>query len=116
MKQVLSIATAKAHFADSVRRAEAGETVVLTRHGRPVAQLGPVEPLTPKSSGEVREPEPAYEVDRLDRPALSATERRAAILRTLEESIWPQVPKDRLGTGVDKREREEILGYGSDGV
>jgi prevent-host-death family protein len=36
-----TIADAKAHFADLIRRAEAGERITLTRHGRPVAVLGP---------------------------------------------------------------------------
>jgi antitoxin (DNA-binding transcriptional repressor) of toxin-antitoxin stability system len=36
-----TIAEAKAHFADLIRRAEAGERISLTRHGRPVAEIGP---------------------------------------------------------------------------
>jgi prevent-host-death family protein len=35
----IAIADAKARFADLVRRAENGENIVLTRHGKPVAQL-----------------------------------------------------------------------------
>jgi prevent-host-death family protein len=35
----IAIADAKAHFADLIRRAEAGESIVLTRHGKPVARL-----------------------------------------------------------------------------
>ncbi|KAF0116062.1 MAG: prevent-host-death family protein [Rhodobacteraceae bacterium] len=35
----IAIADAKARFADLVRRAESGENIVLTRHGKPVAQL-----------------------------------------------------------------------------
>lgn len=35
----LAISEAKARLADLVRRAEAGEEVVLTRHGRAVARL-----------------------------------------------------------------------------
>lgn len=37
----VSIAEAKARFAEIIRRAESGEDVVLTRHGRPVAHLTP---------------------------------------------------------------------------
>ena len=33
-----------------------------------------------------------------------------------EKSIWPSYPKEVLGKTVSKRERERILGYGSDGV
>ena len=37
----VSIAEAKARFAEMIRRAESGEDIVLTRHGRPVAHLTP---------------------------------------------------------------------------
>ena len=40
----VSIAEAKAHFSELVERAEAGETVRITRRGRPVARLVPPEP------------------------------------------------------------------------
>lgn len=35
----IAIADAKARFADLIRRAESGESIVLTRHGKPVARL-----------------------------------------------------------------------------
>jgi prevent-host-death family protein len=38
----IPISEAKAHLADLVRRAEAGDEVVLTRHGRAVVRLAPV--------------------------------------------------------------------------
>jgi prevent-host-death family protein len=34
---------AKTHLPRLIRAAERGETVIITRHGKPVAQLGPVE-------------------------------------------------------------------------
>jgi prevent-host-death family protein len=34
---------ARTHLLRLLRAAERGETVIITRHGRPVAQLGPVE-------------------------------------------------------------------------
>ena len=34
---------AKTHLPRLLRAAERGETVVITRHGKPVAQLGPVQ-------------------------------------------------------------------------
>jgi hypothetical protein len=37
--------------------------------------------------------------------------RRAALRASLEEEIWPRIPKRLLGKGVTKQEREEILGY-----
>jgi prevent-host-death family protein len=39
----IPISEAKAHLTGLVRRAEAGDEVVLTRHGRPVVRLAPVE-------------------------------------------------------------------------
>lgn len=33
----------KEHLANFVRRAEAGETIILTRYNRPVAQLAPLD-------------------------------------------------------------------------
>lgn len=38
----ISISEAKATLTDLVRRAEAGEEVVLTRHGTPAVRLAPV--------------------------------------------------------------------------
>jgi antitoxin VapB len=34
----------------------------------------------------------------------------------LKTEIWPQVPEEELGRSLSKAEREEILGYGPDGV
>lgn len=42
MGDSVSVAQAKARFAALVARAEAGEKIVMTRNGRPVACLGPV--------------------------------------------------------------------------
>lgn len=38
----ISVTAAKAQLTDLVRRAEAGEDVVLTRHGQPAVRLSPV--------------------------------------------------------------------------
>ena len=38
----IPISEAKARLADLVRRAEAGDDVVLTRHGHPVARVAPL--------------------------------------------------------------------------
>ncbi len=48
--------------------------------------------------------------------AATADDRAARLLRTLETEIWPLVPPEVLGTSLSKTEREEILGYGPDGV
>ncbi len=39
----ISLADAKARLSELVDRAEAGETVAITRHGKPVAQLVPAD-------------------------------------------------------------------------
>jgi prevent-host-death family protein len=46
MGALVSIARAKSGFAALVARAEAGERIMVTRNGRPVACLGPL-PSTP---------------------------------------------------------------------
>ncbi|MHB1102778.1 MAG: type II toxin-antitoxin system Phd/YefM family antitoxin [Devosia sp.] len=38
----ISVSDAKAQLTDLVRRAEEGEEIILTRHGRSVARIGPV--------------------------------------------------------------------------
>lgn len=36
--------------------------------------------------------------------------------RFLADEAWPQIPDDVLDSGISRAEREQILGYGSDGV
>jgi prevent-host-death family protein len=50
----VSIAEAKAKFAALVARAEAGEQIVVTRNGRPVACLGPLPAKKPIVFGDLR--------------------------------------------------------------
>ena len=55
----IAIAEAKAKFADLIRKVEAGESVVITRHGRPVAELraafpGPKMPLIGAMKGQIK--------------------------------------------------------------
>ena len=45
MARSLSAARAKAAFSECIRRAEGGTSVVITRHGRAVAALVPVDQL-----------------------------------------------------------------------
>jgi prevent-host-death family protein len=45
MARDYSVAEAKAHFSSCVRSAEGGDPVVITRHGRRVAAIGPAEDL-----------------------------------------------------------------------
>jgi prevent-host-death family protein len=39
---------AKTHLPRLIRAVEQGETVIITRHGKPVAQLGPVQEPEPR--------------------------------------------------------------------
>jgi len=56
--------------------------------------------------------------ERRQRLAMWAVRRDRAqdLLRFLREEVWPRVPRQALGRGVSKRERERILGYGRQGV
>ncbi|HXH15022.1 MAG TPA: type II toxin-antitoxin system prevent-host-death family antitoxin [Sphingomonas sp.] len=45
--EAFKLADAKAHLSELVSRAEAGETLEITRRGRPVARLVPVESPRP---------------------------------------------------------------------
>jgi prevent-host-death family protein len=54
MSGEVSIAKAKAGFAALVARAEAGEQIVVTRNGRPVACLGPLPAKKPMVFGDLR--------------------------------------------------------------
>ncbi len=56
--------------------------------------------------------------ERRDRLAASraAKERGDSFVRFLREEIWPHVPPELRGKAITKAEREEILGYGPDGV
>ena len=41
---------------------------------------------------------------------------RRGMREYLEKYIWPTIPPEIRGKGISKEEREEILGYGPDGV
>jgi prevent-host-death family protein len=49
----VSVAQAKSRFAALVARAEAGENIIVTRSGRPVACLGPLPARQPIKYGEL---------------------------------------------------------------
>lgn len=46
----VSVTEAKGQLTDLVRRAEAGEEVVLTRHGQPAVRLVPIKRATDRAS------------------------------------------------------------------
>ena len=80
------ISEAKARLTDLVRRAEAGEDVVLMRHGRPAARLVPI------------------------RPAGNRATRLAAIERARKSA------EARLETGGASAARSEDFLYDGDGL
>jgi len=49
------------------------------------------------------------------KPQASA-QRFSELREFLEREIWPQIPSHLRGKGITKQEREEILGYGPEGV
>lgn len=86
----VSVTDAKAKLTDLVRRAEAGDEVILTRHGRPAVRLVPVDlKLSPE--------------------ALRA-KRRAALNRALEEA------RMRGPDGGPSAARAADYLYGEDGL
>lgn len=46
----VSVSEAKAHFSELLARAAAGEEILVTRHGKPVARIAPPEAPKPKRS------------------------------------------------------------------
>jgi prevent-host-death family protein len=46
----ISVTDAKGQLTELVRRSEAGEDVVLTRHGRPVARVVPIKPILDRAA------------------------------------------------------------------
>jgi prevent-host-death family protein len=66
---------AKTHLPRLLRAAERGETVIITRHGKPVAQLGPVED---GRRGDVAEVIERMKRARAQRPRVSVEEILAA--------------------------------------
>ncbi|HEY2930853.1 MAG TPA: type II toxin-antitoxin system VapB family antitoxin [Acidobacteriota bacterium] len=47
---------------------------------------------------------------------LPSAHREPQLIRFMEKSIWPKIPRRRLGRKLSKREKERILGYGPAGV
>jgi antitoxin VapB len=44
------------------------------------------------------------------------TDRRAKLKNLLEREIWPTIPKGQLGKRLTRKEEDQILGYGREGV
>jgi antitoxin VapB len=57
-------------------------------------------------------------IERRDRLELLRPERdrRSELRHFLEQEVWSQVPQQTLGRPLSRREREQLLGYGPEGV
>lgn len=84
MSAEVSIARAKAGFAALVARAEAGEQIVVTRNGRPVACLGPLPAQKPIKYGDLAHLGPLPEDLSLPEDVIDD------FYRSAEEFEWPK--------------------------
>jgi prevent-host-death family protein len=84
MSAEVSIARAKAGFAALVARAEAGEQIVVTRNGRPVACLGPLPAKKPVVYGDLAHLGPLPEDLSLPEDVIDD------FYRSAEEFEWPK--------------------------
>jgi len=50
------------------------------------------------------------------RTRIADVSRRERLVRFLETEVWPRVPSEQLGHMPSKAQREDILGYGREGV
>jgi antitoxin VapB len=55
-------------------------------------------------------------LERLSPPPSREKRSLEEIYHWLETEVWPNIPEEIRGRGITKAEREEILGYGPDGV
>jgi prevent-host-death family protein len=65
--KTIGIYEARVHFGDLLREVEEGETIIVTRHGRPVAKLSP---LGKEASDRAAAMEAIHEFRREYRPTL----------------------------------------------
>lgn len=75
--KTVSLAHAKAHLSELLNGVEAGEAVVVTRHGKPVAQITPVQPA--------KKPIPFEELARIRESMPYQTVSSLEILRQLRD-------------------------------
>lgn len=92
MNKPVNIAEAKAHLSELVTRAAAGEEVIISRNGKPLAKLVPLpqqQPRVPGIAAHWKLPESAFEPLDPDDQAIMEGEGTDAI------GIWIGLPKDR---------------------
>jgi prevent-host-death family protein len=50
MNETIGLADAKAHLSEVIARVEAGDTIVVSRNGAPVAEIRPIRRLSPSEA------------------------------------------------------------------
>ncbi len=73
----VNLAVAKAHLSELISKVEAGEEMVITRHGRPVVRVIPATPL--------KQPVPLERLAQLRKKLPSGKESSAQSLRKLRD-------------------------------
>ena len=76
--RAMSLAQAKAHLSELLNTVESGEEVVITRHGRPVARVLPVNPI--------KQPLPLQQLAELRHQMLAWQSSSATLLRDLRDA------------------------------
>lgn len=76
--RTVSLAEAKAHLSELINTVEAGEEIVITRHGRAVARVSPPE--------KIKQPLPIDRLASLRKTVPAWTEPSAGIVRQLRDA------------------------------
>jgi prevent-host-death family protein len=65
MSQTIDLSDAKTQFSQLVERAAAGEEIIITKAGRPMARLGPIKPPLSGNRGCSKERSPSGRISML---------------------------------------------------
>lgn len=102
------VAEARAHFSDLLKRAQAGEEILITRGSQPIARLVPAEKSAPRRPGILRELLSDEEVRALEQaieaPLTDDDQNALEGAETDELGIWTGRPK----TGEDNRRKDRL--------
>jgi len=101
MADTVNIHEAKTHLSRLLERVRRGATIVIAKAGKPVARLVPIGegPV----ARQVREP-------RVVPDARPGADRADRVRRLLEKEVWPRLPADKAGRGLNRDEESAILG------
>ncbi len=105
--QSYKVAEARAHFSELLKRAQAGEEILITRGSQPIARLGPAEKRGARRPGILRELLSDAEMRALERaletPLDEEDQRALEGDETDDLGIWVGRPQ----TGGDNRRKEK---------